>query len=109
MLDLDNTLWGGVVGETGPAGIEIGDSPAGEAYRAFQKYAKSLARRGCVLAVCSKNNPDDAREPFRKNADMQLNLEDFGAFEASWDPKAVAIERIALTLAPRVGQLRIFR
>ena len=98
VLDLDNTLWGGVVGETGPLGIEIGDSPAGEAYRAFQKYAKALARRGCVLAVCSKNNPDDAREPFLKNPDMQLTLEDFGAFEASWDPKAAAIERIAQTL-----------
>ncbi|HEY1922409.1 MAG TPA: HAD-IIIC family phosphatase [Tepidisphaeraceae bacterium] len=99
VLDLDNTLWGGVVGETGAAGVEIGDNPAGEAFRAFQKYAKSLARRGCVLAVCSKNNPEDAREPFRTNADMQLTLEDFGAFEASWDPKAVAIERIAMTLA----------
>ncbi len=99
VLDLDNTLWGGVVGETGPAGIEVGDTPAGEAYRAFQKYVKALARRGCVLAVCSKNNPEDAREPFRTNADMQLALEDFGAFEASWDPKSVAIERIAQTLA----------
>jgi FkbH-like protein len=99
VLDLDNTLWGGVVGETGAAGVEIGDNPAGEAFRAFQKYVKSLAKRGCVLAVCSKNNPEDAREPFRTNADMQLTLEDFGAFEACWDPKAMAIERIAMTLA----------
>jgi len=108
VLDLDNTLWGGVVGETGAAGIEVGDSPAGEAYRSFQKYAKSLARRGVVLAVCSKNNPEDAREPFRTNADMQLTLEDFGAFEASWDPKAVAIERIAMTLALGIDSFVFF-
>jgi FkbH-like protein len=99
VLDLDNTLWGGVVGETGPNGIEIGDSPAGEAFGYFQKYVKSLARRGIVLAVCSKNNPEDAREPFKTNRDMHLTLEDFGAFEACWEPKSVAIERIALTLA----------
>jgi FkbH-like protein len=99
VVDLDNTVWGGVVGETGPLGIELGDTPAGEAYRSFQKYLKNLAKRGVVLAVCSKNNPEDAREPFRKNSDMQLTLEDFGAFEACWDPKSVAIERIAMTLA----------
>jgi FkbH-like protein len=108
VLDLDNTLWGGVVGETGAAGIEVGDSPAGEAYRAFQKYAKSLARRGVVLAVCSKNNPEDAREPFRTNADMQLTLEDFGAFEACWEPKSVAIERIAMTLALGIDSFVFF-
>lgn len=98
VLDLDNTMWGGVVGETGPLGIEIGDSPAGEAHRALQRYAKALAKRGCVLAVCSKNNPDDAREPFTENPDMQLSLNDFAAFEATWDPKGVAIERMAKTL-----------
>ncbi|HTW95152.1 MAG TPA: HAD-IIIC family phosphatase [Tepidisphaeraceae bacterium] len=108
VLDLDNTLWGGVVGETGCHGIEIGDSPAGEAFRSFQKYAKSLARRGVVLAVCSKNNPDDAREPFKKNGDMQLTLEDFGAFEACWDPKSVAIERIGITLALGIDSFVFF-
>ena len=98
VLDLDNTLWGGVVGETGPLGISVGETADGEAYRSFQKYAKGLAERGVVLAVCSKNNPDDAREPFGKHPDMVLTLDDFAAFEASWDPKPLAIERIAKTL-----------
>jgi FkbH-like protein len=98
ILDLDNTVWGGVVGETGPLGIGIGDSPDGEAHRALQRYAKSLQNKGILLAVCSKNNDADAREPFEKNPDMILKLEDFAAFEASWDPKAVAIHRIAQTL-----------
>ena len=98
VLDLDNTLWGGVVGETGPLEITLGETPDGEAFRAFQQYCKGLTRRGVVLAVCSKNNPDDAREPFGKHPDMVLSLDDFAAFEASWDPKPAAIERIAQTL-----------
>lgn len=98
VLDLDNTVWGGVVGETGPLGIGVGDSPAGEAHRALQRYAKNLLSKGILLAVCSKNNDADAREPFEKNPDMILKLEDFAAFEATWDPKAVAIARIAKTL-----------
>ncbi len=98
VLDLDNTLWGGVVGEAGALGITLGESPDGEAYRGFQEYVKGLAKRGVVLAVCSKNNPGDAREPFEKNPDMALSLEDFAAFEAGWDAKPIAIERIAKTL-----------
>ena len=98
VLDLDNTLWGGVVGETGPLGVALGDSPDGEAYRAFQKYVKGLASRGVVLAVASKNNPADAREPFEQNPDMLLKLDDFAAFEACWEPKGVTIARIAQTL-----------
>jgi FkbH-like protein len=98
VLDLDNTLWGGVVGETGPLGVALGDSPDGEGFRAFQAHVKDLTRRGIVLAVASKNNPDDAREVFEKNPDMILRLDDFAAFEAHWDPKAVSIRRIAETL-----------
>ncbi len=98
VLDLDNTLWGGVVGETGPLGIQLGDSPEGEAFRGFQTYCRALARRGVVLAVCSKNNPADASEPFAKNPDMVLRRKDFAAFEASWEPKSVGLARIAATL-----------
>ncbi|HWE35535.1 MAG TPA: HAD-IIIC family phosphatase [Isosphaeraceae bacterium] len=98
VLDLDNTLWGGVVGEVGPLGITLGDSPDGEAFRALQAHAKGLARRGVVLAVASKNNPADAREPFEANPDMVLKRDDFAAFEACWDPKALMIARIAETL-----------
>lgn len=98
VVDLDNTLWGGVVGETGPLGVALGDSPDGEAFRAFQAHLKGLARRGVVLAVASKNNPQDAREVFEKNPDAVLALDDFAAFEACWDPKAVSLVRIAETL-----------
>ncbi len=98
VLDLDNTLWGGVVGEEGPLGLELGESPAGEAFRHFQSHLKDLSRRGCLLAVCSKNNLKDAIEPFEKNPEMVLTRDDFVAFEASWDPKAQAIERIARSL-----------
>jgi FkbH-like protein len=99
VLDLDNTLWGGVVGETGAHGIGIGESPEGEAFRAFQAHAKELTRRGIVLAVASKNNPADAREPFETNNEMLLKLDDIAAFEACWEPKGVTIARIAETLS----------
>jgi HAD superfamily phosphatase (TIGR01681 family) len=95
VLDLDNTMWGGVVGETGPLGITLGDGPDGEAFTAFQKHVKRLSERGVVLAVCSKNNDADAREPFEKNPNMVVSIDDIAQFEASWDPKAVAIRRIA--------------
>lgn len=98
VLDLDNTLWGGVVGEVGPQGIELAGSVNGEAHLAVQSYAKQLMDRGILLAVCSKNNLADAQEPFKKNTDMILQLEDFAAFEASWDPKAVGLKKIAQTL-----------
>ncbi len=98
VLDLDNTLWGGVVGEVGPLGIALGDSPEGEAFVAFQTYVKQLAKRGVLLAVASKNNPEDAREPFRLNSDMVLTLDDMAAFEACWEPKHATIARIAASL-----------
>jgi FkbH-like protein len=98
VLDLDNTLWGGVVGEKGPLGVSLGDTVEGEAYREFQRYLKGLARRGVLLAVASKNNPDDAREPFEKHPDMVLRLDDLAAIEASWEPKSASIARLAQTL-----------
>lgn len=98
VLDLDNTLWGGVVGEAGPLGVELGDSPRGEAFRAFQRHVKALAQQGVVLAVCSKNNDADAREPFRQNPDMVLQLGDIACFVASWEPKPEGLRRIAAEL-----------
>ena len=95
VLDLDNTLWGGVVGEVGGLGVELGDSPAGEAYRAFQRHCRALSRRGVVLAVVSKNNDADARAPFCEHPDMVLQLDDFAAFEASWSPKDQMIRAMA--------------
>lgn len=98
VLDLDNTIWGGVVGETGPLDVELGETAAGEAYRDFQRLVKELADLGCLIAVCSKNNPKDAREPFELNPNMLLRLGDITAFEASWKPKVAAIRRISTVL-----------
>jgi FkbH-like protein len=98
VLDLDNTLWGGIVGELGAAGVAVGDTPEGEAFVAFQRYLKSLSARGILLAVCSKNDPDDAREPFLRNPNMVLTLDDFVAFEANWQSKPDNLRRIARTL-----------
>ncbi len=95
VLDLDNTLWGGVVGETGPLGIVVGAEGEGEAYLAFQKHVRRLRESGVLLAVCSKNNEADAREPFEKNERMALRLDDFAAFHASWDTKPARLRRMA--------------
>jgi FkbH-like protein len=95
VLDLDNTLWGGVVGESGPQGIELGESPEGEAYLALQHYILGIYQRGVLLAVASKNNIDDAREPFVDNPNMVLKLEHFSAFKANWGPKSIMLEEIA--------------
>lgn len=94
-LDLDNTLWGGVVGELGATGIEIGESPQGEAHRSLQRFAKGLTRRGILLAVISKNDEAEARSPFTQNPEMQLGLEDVAAFEANWGPKSESLLRVA--------------
>jgi FkbH-like protein len=89
MLDLDNTLWGGVIGDDGMEGIEIGDtSPRGEAFKAFQTYILSLTERGVLLGVCSKNDFENAIEPFRRHPEMVLREEHFVAFKANWKPKA---------------------
>lgn len=95
VLDLDNTLWGGVVGETGPAGIALSGTGEGEAFAAFQQHVRDLKNSGVLLAVCSKNNEADAREPFEANDQMLLKLDDFAAFHASWDGKPSRIRRIA--------------
>lgn len=88
-LDLDNTCWGGVIGEDGVGGIEIGPpGAAGEAYSELQQYARELAQRGVMLTVCSKNNPSDAEEPFQKHDGMILKQSDFVAFTANWQDKA---------------------
>jgi FkbH-like protein len=88
VLDLDNTLWGGVIGDDGIEGIEIGDtSPRGEAFKAFQSYILSLTQRGLLLAVCSKNDFDNANQPFREHPEMVLREEHFVSFKANWEPK----------------------
>lgn len=98
VLDLDNTLWGGVVGEVGAQGIVVGGAGEGQAFAAFQKHLKALKGTGVVLTVASKNNPEDAREPFEKNEAMVLRLDDFASFHASWDPKPESLRRMAVEL-----------
>lgn len=99
VLDLDNTLWGGVVGDDGVGGLKIGEGDAlGEAYKAFQQYLLLLKQRGLLLAVVSKNEERTALEPFEQLPDMILKREDFVAFKANWDPKPGSIEQIAREL-----------
>jgi FkbH-like protein len=99
VLDLDNTLWGGVIGDDGVGGIALGQgSAAGEAFVAIQKMALELRRRGVVLAVCSKNEDATARLPFREHPEMVLREEHIAVFQANWTDKAANLRAIAQTL-----------
>ena len=99
VVDLDNTLWGGVIGEDGLDGIRLGaPDAAGEAFAAFQDYLRELKARGILLAVCSKNNEADALLPFEKHSAMRLKRSDFAAFIANWQPKSQNIADIARQL-----------
>ncbi|WP_346784760.1 HAD-IIIC family phosphatase [Aurantiacibacter flavus] len=100
ILDLDNTLWGGVIGDDGLAGIRLGqNSPEGEAFVAFQNFILSLRDRGVVLAVCSKNTDEIAREPFRNHNEMLIKEDHVAVFQANWNDKATNITSIAETLS----------
>jgi len=99
VLDLDNTLWGGVVGDDGLAGLVIGQGSAlGEAFVDFQDYARELSRRGVILAVCSKNDEANALEPFEQHPEMVLKRNDIASFVANWTDKASNIRAIAAEL-----------
>jgi FkbH-like protein len=99
VLDLDNTLWGGVIGDDGLHGIVLGQgSVAGEAHVALQNYAKALARRGVILAVCSKNDKANALEPFDSHPDMILRRSDVACFIANWRDKPGNLREIAQRL-----------
>lgn len=99
VLDLDNTLWGGVIGDDGLDGIALNQGDArGEAYRSVQAAAADLRRRGVVLAVCSKNDDAAARLPFRSHPGMILKEDDIAVFVANWNDKATNLERIAAQL-----------
>jgi FkbH-like protein len=99
VLDLDNTIWGGVVGDVGVQGIAIGsETSEGEAFAALQLYARDLAARGVILAVCSKNTEESAREPFRKHSGMVLREHDIACFVANFEDKATNLRAIARAL-----------
>ena len=100
VLDLDNTVWGGVIGDDGLEGIKIaqGDA-AGEAHLAVQRLALDLRARGIVLAVSSKNTDDVARTPFLHHPEMLLKLDHIAVFQANWNDKATNIQAIAEELS----------
>ncbi len=99
VLDLDNTLWGGAIGDDGLSGIVLGQgSPEGEAYLAVQQAALALRSRGVILAVSSKNDEANARLPFQQHPDMLLKEEHIAVFQANWVDKSTNLEAIAKTL-----------
>jgi len=94
ILDLDNTTWGGIIGDDGMENIQIGSLGIGKAFSEFQYWIKKLKNRGIIVAVCSKNTESVAIEPFKKHPDMVLRMEDISIFIANWDNKADNIRQI---------------
>ena len=100
VLDLDNTVWGGIIGDDGLEGIKIAQGDAiGEAHLAVQRMALDLRQRGIVLAVSSKNTDEVARAPFKQHPEMLLKLEHIAVFQANWNDKATNIQAIAEELS----------
>jgi FkbH-like protein len=97
-VDLDNTLWGGIVGEDGFERLRMGAEYPGSCYRAVQQALLALRERGIVLAVCSKNNPTDALDVIDRHPDMLLRREHFAAIYANWEPKSKNLEAVARDL-----------
>lgn len=98
VLDLDNTLWGGVIGDDGLEHIQLGELGVGKAFVELQLWVKQLKERGIILAVCSKNTESIAREPFEKHPDMVLRMEDIAVFVANWESKVDNIRHIRSVL-----------
>ncbi len=98
VLDLDNTLWGGVIGDDGLEGIALGHLGEGEAFYEIQQYFLELKRRGIILAVCSKNDFENAIKPFREHPEMCLKENDIAIFVANWNNKADNIREIKESL-----------
>lgn len=94
ILDLDNTTWGGIIGDDGIENIQIGSLGIGKAFSEFQYWIKKLKNRGIIVAVCSKNTESVAKEPFEKHPDMVLRLDDISVFIANWENKADNIRQI---------------
>lgn len=98
ILDLDNTTWGGIIGDDGLENIQIGNLGIGKAFSELQQWVKKLKNRGIIVAVCSKNTESIAKEPFEKHPEMVLRLEDISVFMANWDNKADNIRQIQSVL-----------
>lgn len=95
VLDLDNTLWNGIIGEDGILNVEMGGEYPGNAYADFQRLILELKRNGVILCVASKNNKEDVEELFKMREDMILKKDDFVIIEASWNDKSKSINKIA--------------
>ncbi len=94
ILDLDNTLWGGIVGDDGWENLELGDLGIGKAFTQLQQWAGQLKQRGIILCICSKNDEAIAKEVFEKHPDMKLRLDDIAVFVANWETKVENIRFI---------------
>jgi FkbH-like protein len=105
VTDLDNTLWGGVIGEDGMTGIKLGAEYPGAAYQSLQRVLLDLARRGILLAICSKNNLEDAMEALEKHSGMLLGSKDFSAVRINWNDKAQNLRDIASELNVGIDSL----
>ncbi len=108
VLDLDNTLWGGVLGEDGPGGIKLGADYPGNVFSSFQRHVKRLRSRGVLLAVASKNNPADALEVLDGHPDCVLRTSDFAALQIGWEDKATSLLAIARELNIGIDALAFF-
>lgn len=108
VIDCDNTLWGGIIGEDGLEGIKLGDEFPGSAYRDFQKLLLHWRRQGIFLAIASKNNDQDVRQVFRSHQAMLLREEDISAWSVNWEPKSQQIADIAKKLNIGIDSLVFF-
>ncbi|MHC4706357.1 MAG: HAD-IIIC family phosphatase, partial [Planctomycetota bacterium] len=99
VLDCDNTLWGGIIGEDGMAGIALGPEYPGNCFVAFQRRLLDMLNRGCLLAICSKNNLHDVQQVIREHPSMVLREENFAAILANWDPKPDNLSLLAEELS----------
>lgn len=98
VFDCDNTIWGGIIGEDGLSGIELGEDFPGNTFRDFQKYLQHMRNKGVLLAIASKNNRDDVMEVFEKHDAMVLSLDHISAFEVHWNSKVESLKNIAAAL-----------
>lgn len=98
VLDLDNTLWGGVLGEDGVEGIQLSGDYPGKAFHWWQEALLELKKQGIILCICSKNNPEDVEQLWQRRHDMVLHQDDFSAVRINWQDKATNIQELAQEL-----------
>jgi FkbH-like protein len=108
VLDLDNTIWGGVIGDDGIGGIHLGQEHPGRAFKEFQRAALGLRDRGILLAISSKNDQQTVVDAFEKHTEMVLKMSDFAATRINWNPKSKNLREIAKELNIGIDSLVFF-